>query len=118
MRVRDTVSFSRALDHALTNYCHSTERIKEYIKEVLPAKPDEGELVPGFQGLEVRKVRIPLKEYKIGKRGGLKLYYLVKDDLIIPLYIYPKKKNYSEAEIKQKAYSLLKSILEELKNCN
>lgn len=78
-----------------------------------------GDKYPGFGGNEMRKVRIPLPEYNISARKGLRLIYLciLEKKILIPIYIY-KKGLYQETKTKNKVKGNLNSILTEIDSNN
>ncbi len=75
---------------------------EEYAKlqEVLVARPDLGDLIPGSGGL--RKVRWGLEGR--GKRGGVRVvyYWAVGEEQLRMLYVYPKgrQENLTPAQLK------------------
>ena len=77
------------------------------LQEVLVNRPDAGDLIRGSGGL--RKIRWRLEG--TGKSGGVRAiyYWVVSDDHIRMLYVYPKGKqgNLTPAQLKQ-----LKAIVE------
>lgn len=92
------------------------KRINGIIKS-LTDNPRQGELYPGFNSekLEVRKLRINLKEYKIGESKGLRLIYifLVIKDKVIPLLMYQKKEFSAEHKVITMIQTRLKKIYKE-----
>ncbi|MBA2881824.1 mRNA-degrading endonuclease RelE of RelBE toxin-antitoxin system [Desulfosalsimonas propionicica] len=92
-------------------YPKSKKRIKDTIK-TLKKNPRQGDRYPGFEGLEVRKLRIGLKEYKISKRNGLRLMflYLPEKSKILLLTVYTKKHYGKESEIKTIALERLREF--------
>lgn len=77
------------------------------LQEALVNRPDAGDLISGSGGL--RKIRWRLEG--TGKSGGVRViyYWVVNDDHIRMLYVYPKGKqdNLTPAQLKQ-----LKAIVE------
>lgn len=65
----------------------SDEAYRE-LQEALVSRPDMGDLIPGSGGL--RKVRWKLEGQ--GKRGGVRViyYWMVANDPLRMLYVYPK----------------------------
>jgi hypothetical protein len=78
------------------------------LQEALVNRPDIGDLIKGSGG--IRKVRWSLEG--TGKSGGVRAiyYWVVNDDHIRMLYVYPKGKqaNLTKAQVVQ-----LKAIVEE-----
>jgi hypothetical protein len=64
----------------------------------------------------MRKIRFALKSYKIGKSGGLRLFYLILDEKrkIIPIYIYKKGVLKNEQQVTKNVKNHIKQILKEL----
>ena len=113
MEVIQLKCFSRQSKKALKKFSKSKKTIESFIKD-LPKNYKDSDVIPGFQDFEVRKVRIGLPEYKIGKRGGFRLVFLciqLKGKLI-PLAIYKKGQYSSEAQV----IALIKEQLIEVEN--
>ncbi|MCR4291260.1 MAG: hypothetical protein NUV76_00115 [Candidatus Kuenenia sp.] len=106
--------FSHQLETIVKKFHQSEKSIKGYIKSI-PANPFQGVRVPGLgHSFHLRKQRIPLKEYKIGARGGLRIIYLVDESnhLIYFISIYCKNDYKKEAAIVEMIKNNLKSILQ------
>jgi len=91
---------------------------KNIVNTILSLKDDpRGNPYPGFQEFLVKKIRLSLKEYRIGKRKGLRFIYLLVNEknMIIPLHIYKKGGYKKEDKVKKSIKENLKQILEELK---
>ncbi len=101
-------AFETDLKAVLKKYHKSARRIESVIRD-LEKKPDVGDRYPGFGSIEVRKMRIPLPEYNIGKSDGLRLLFVVKPEKpeIFLLTIYMKNKHKSETDV-------VKTIIERL----
>jgi hypothetical protein len=71
------------------------------LQEALVSRPGMGDLIPGSGGL--RKVRWSIPDQ--GKRGGVRViyYWVVDDEHIRMLYVYPKGKqaNLTRGQLKQ-----------------
>jgi hypothetical protein len=108
-------AFDRLLQETLKKYPLSLPNISRLI-DSLPVNYQEGEVYPGFGGLQVRKLRLPLKEYGLGKRKGLRLLCLVAPEKgqIVPLMIYKKGEFASESKVVAEARKLLAALLSEL----
>ena len=110
-------SFQKHLKTIFKKFPRSKKRITRLI-ENLAQNPVQGDMYPGFGDLEVRKIRLSLSEYNIGKSKGLRLIYLflVLGNKIIPLAIYQKNKFAAEDEIKRMLIDRIKEIAHEIKD--
>lgn len=118
LRVQRTATFNKLLKKILKPYPRSKQTIQKFIDDKLVLNPTQGDKYPGFGSeIIVRKVRIGLSEYKIGKSNGLRLLYLllVERQLIIPLTIYKKMGFKGEGEVKADVRKALKNVLMELR---
>lgn len=106
--------FIKALKTLSKKYPNSKKRIRKTV-DSLKKDPEQGVLYPGFGNLFVRKMRIRLPEYKIGKSNGLRLLHLfIKDKgKVVPLVIYAKKSIGSEKTVRDLIVSALKEIVHE-----
>jgi len=59
----------------------------------LVKNPEQGNQIPGYHGIGLYKARLPIKEYKISKRDGLRVIYLINDSFIFVAIYYKKKVN-------------------------
>lgn len=107
-------TFKSTLATILKSYPKSE---KEVIESILSLKDKPlGDRYPGFKDFTIKKIRIALKAYKIGKRGGLRFIYLLLIDKnkVIPLYIYKKgifkRESYVKEQIKEKLENILKEL--------
>ena len=64
----------------------------------------------------MRKDRFELKKYRIGKSGGLRLFYLVvkEKQKVIPVYIYKKGKMKDETQVTNNVKRNIKLIVKEM----
>lgn len=118
LSIRYTKAFDRYFEKALKKHPKSKNGITRFIDNELTVVPINGDRYPGFgEGLDVRKVRIALVEYRINRRNGLRLLYLylVEKQTIVPLFIYIKSNFRSEHKIQADTKKALKEILVELK---
>ncbi len=110
--------FCPTFKNVLNNLLESYSKSKEDIVNLILALADNllGDRYPRFNEFIVKKYRIGLKKYSIGKRYGLRFIYLIlkEKDKIIPLYIYKKGDFKKENDIKEVVKTTLASILEEL----
>ena len=85
MEFTETPVFTRLVNDLL-----SDDEYRE-LQEVLIYRPDIGHMIQGTGGL--RKIRWSQKGQGRGKRGGVRViyYWLMDDEQILMLYIYPKK---------------------------
>ena len=102
-------SFQRRLKIIFKKYPRAQNSISLQIDN-LTKNPLQGDSYPGFGELEVRKIRISIPEYKIGKSKGLWLIFLnLKDkQKIIPLAVYQKNSIAAENEIRNQIVESLK----------
>jgi len=109
-------SFQKHLKEIFKKFPRSKKRITNEI-ENLAQNPLQGDSYPGFGELEVRKIRMSLSEYNIGKSKGLRFIYLylILKNKIIPLAIYQKNKFAAEDEIKRMLIDRIKEIAQEIK---
>lgn len=116
-----TDPFDKLFNKVLKPWPKSWHQVREFITHFLPENPGLGDKYPGFgPDTDVRKIRIGLDHYRIGKRNGLRLIYLYltrKNDLI-PLFIYKKASVKAEHRIKAEAARALKSVLSEMSGKN
>ena len=101
MVIVETLIFTKLIRELMSN-----DEYKD-LQEALVNRPDLGDLIQGSGGL--RKVRWKLKGS--GKSGGVRViyYWVVNDDHIRMLYVYPKGKqeNITKHQLEQ-----LKAIVE------
>lgn len=79
--------------------------------------PLVGDRIPGFgDSFHLRKVRLGLKEYKIGDRGGIRVVFLVHEEkkLVVPISCYKKGTYKRESEKINAVRRALKETLEEM----
>lgn len=82
----------------------------------LQTNPTRGNIYPGFGEITVRKVRIPLPEYRLSSSKGLRLIFLVSKEknCIVPISIYKKGAFKREYQVKKRIKDNLKEILKEI----
>lgn len=105
--------FTHLLENLLKKFPKSKIEINEAINS-LKDNPFQGDRVPGFGKTHLRKLRISLKEYNIGKRGGLRVLFLI-DELnksIVLIAVYYKGEHKSESSTLKLIKNNLKSILQ------
>ncbi|MDM8550365.1 hypothetical protein QUF72_09815 [Desulfobacterales bacterium HSG2] len=107
-----TEPFERQFRKILKQFPRSAGSINSAIDDL--ADNLKGDAYPGFYEFTIMKLRIPLKEYKIGKSSGLRLVYLLLEDKnkLIPLLIYYKVKFPTEHKVKKMIKKKLKEVLE------
>lgn len=115
--IKRTKPFEHCLNKILKKFPKSQASIDKQIGS-LTISQSQGDKVPGFGCLEVRKLRIHLKEYKLGKSNGARLLYLyIPDkDVVLPIDIYPKKPSRPEREILNTTKKTIAEILQELQD--
>ncbi|MEN8134141.1 MAG: hypothetical protein ABFS18_01215 [Thermodesulfobacteriota bacterium] len=108
-------AFERQLHTIFKIFPNSQKHIENNISK-LSKKPRNGDRYPGFGELEIRKLRIPLKAYNIGKSKGLRIItiYVPEKNIIAPLVIYKKGNHGSEKDVKSLIMSTIKEVKEEL----
>lgn len=104
--------FEKDLSRTVKQFSKSQRSINTII-DSLVKNPIQGDRIPGFKGVLLYKIRIPLKEYNIGKRGGLRLIYMVdmSNKWVLPVTIYCKNDHRDEGDIIKLTKNSLKAIL-------
>lgn len=107
--------FANQLERLLVGFIKSSERVQKYIQSIT-INPLQGDRIPGFGSLHLRKLRIPLKEYNIGKSGGLRFIFMVNDTnkWVLPIALYFKGDYKTENSVQAMVRENLKSILDSL----
>ena len=107
--------FEKQVKRALKKHQKSFNHVNAVING-LAADWQQGDVYPGFNPVSVRKLRIGLPEYKIGKRGGVRLIFLAVPNKgkIVPLVIYRKKIFSNERDVKKRIQEALRSAEGEL----
>jgi hypothetical protein len=86
--------FDKLFKRTLKPWPRSRQQVRDFIKNTLSANPPLGDKYPGFgPSMDVRKIRIGLDHYNIGKSNGLRL---------LCLYL-PQKKPHCAAVYLQKS---------------
>ncbi|WP_291323774.1 hypothetical protein [Desulfonatronospira sp.] len=116
MQLRQYPPFESNKKSVLKKYPHSSATIENAIQGLV-SRPEQGDLYPGFEGFQVRKIRIALPEYKLSSRKGLRLLFLYYEarKIVVPLYIY-KKGDYKESQVKKATIEALKQVLEAMQD--
>ncbi len=121
-----TVAFKKSLKKILKKFQKSEDTIKNAIDEFCE-NPERGDTCNWHKYLglpedvlKVKKERIGLPEYNIGKSNGLRviILHVLTKDTVVCLSLYYKKEHRSEEEVRSNVKSQLKDVLEELKNSN
>jgi hypothetical protein len=109
-------TFLACYNNIISSFSKSKDYIKEEITRILKNKL--GKTIPGFGEFVLKKERIGLKAYRIGKSGGLRFIYLFLKEKIrlIPIYLYKKGEHKKEHNVTKEITANLKKILEELKS--
>ena len=108
--LRSLPFFQRDLERICELFPKSAAAIRAVV-ESLPDNPDAGDIYPNLKTiLTVRKQRIALKAYKLGKSDGLRLIFAVREEKrrILPLCLYSKKGEYAG---ERKVIALIKDRL-------
>jgi len=103
--------FEKHLSNVLKKFPKAEKQICDDIRSL--TRNQEGFLFPGFGDHQVRKLRIPVKAYKISKQKGLRLIYAVKGNRVIPLYIYHKANYKCEDKVIAEIKAALKEFINE-----
>jgi len=100
--------FTSQLEDILKKFTNSKKDIENEINN-LSNNPLQGERVVGLGQLHVRKLRLPVKKYNIGKSKGLRVIFMVNEDKykLFMICIYFKGDYQSE----QQVISLIKNTL-------
>lgn len=107
--------FQNQLDTLTERFKNSKTTIVKHL-DILKTDPFKGDRIPGHGNMHMRKLRVPLKEYKIGKRGGLRLVYMIfeSNKQLLMVAIYSKRDYKTESSIQNMLRDNLKSILASL----
>lgn len=107
--------FSHQLNKITSKFSKSKTDIENEIK-CIESTPLQGDRIREYGSLHLRKLRLPLKAYNIGKRGGLRVIYMIdeKNKWIMMVSIYSKRDNISEQDHVRNTKENLKSILSSL----
>ncbi|MDQ7830770.1 MAG: hypothetical protein RDU30_03475 [Desulfovibrionaceae bacterium] len=109
-----TKAFDKSLDKALSKYPKSKEGLERGLENI---DRTSGDRYPGFQSAHLRKCRLPLSEYNISSRKGLRVVFLVTDGgSIVPVVVYKKGQPQRETEVVRLIKSALKDVLTELRS--
>lgn len=102
------------IEAIISTYPKSEKHIKRNLVD--QANDLCGDRYPGFSPHVIKKVRIGIPEYRIGKSGGLRYIYFVNCEkaIIAPIHLYKKGKIKEEKKIKKQIKQNLSSILTEL----
>lgn len=108
--------FTRQLDKLISKFKNSKKTIVKQIDSILKKPLSASVRIPGFGELHMRKLRLGLKEYRIGKSGGIRIIYMidVSNKWILMVSAYFKRDNKTEREIQSMIKENLKSILNSL----
>ncbi|MGR3175211.1 MAG: hypothetical protein ACUZ8N_11530 [Candidatus Scalindua sp.] len=83
--------FTNQLEKLIKKYKKSETALIKEVNSILKKPLELGNRIPKFGSDHIRKLRIPLKEYNIGKSGGIRIIYLVDIDtekvLMVAMYI-------------------------------
>ena len=105
--------FCSTVKKALAPYRRSESSFQIALDEILE-NPQQGDVYPGISPA-CRKTRIALKEYNIGKSGGLRLIYMIGKNILVFICTYYKGQYKKESDIVQLIKCGIKSATLELK---
>ncbi|GEB79237.1 hypothetical protein DDE01_06520 [Desulfovibrio desulfuricans] len=111
-KVLRTEAYIASERKALKPYQLSQQATHTAINSLAEGEP-QGDVYPGITPA-LRKVRLPLSEYKIGKSGGLRLLFMISEKLFLPVFLYFKGQFAHEHEIKKAVREQLKKVLAEM----
>jgi hypothetical protein len=100
--------FNRQLKEIVKKFSKS----EKYINKAIDGLVDSiysSDVIPKLNG--TRKLRLPLPEYKISKRKGLRIIFIVSGGKLLPVAIYYKGHMNDESDIIEMIKSNLKEIL-------
>ena len=109
-------AFNKQLESIKSKFKKSADHITKTI-EALEGNPLVGDRMPGYGEFHLRKLRIGLPQYNIGKRGGLRLCFIYKVETgkITPFRIYFKG---DKKELKPEKKHMLKHLKACIKELN
>ncbi len=107
--------FSRILKNLLKKFSRSSNTIINQLDSIY-SNPTQGDRMPGFAPLHLRKTRFGLPEYNIGKSGGIRVIWLLHGSEAFPLLIsiYFKGDYRSETDVVALVKKNLKDLLAEM----
>lgn len=108
--------FDTQLNNILKKFHKSNNSINNEIAGVGNHNPYPGDLIPGFYPDLIYKWRLPLKEYQIAARSGLRVIYLFhkESETIIMIAVYYKGDFRSESDTQKMIRRNLKTIIDQL----
>lgn len=114
MQVIRLNSFEKTLKRTLKKHDKCLNRVLSHCWDTLKLCESDDKC-PGYFNRHVRKKRIGLSSYKIGKQKGLRLLYLVLDEVgaLVPFFIF-KKGDSTEHTLQSRAKKALEEALEEV----
>ena len=79
--------------------------------------PRQGDRIPGIGTLDIRKARWPLKSYRIGNSGGLRIIFVIREEkkIILPITLWQKKDMTNERDVVAHVKKRLKETIEILR---
>ena len=78
--------------------------------------PRQGDRIPGIGALDIRKARWPLKSYRIGSSGGLRIIFVIQEEkkVILPITLWQKKDRTNESDVVAHVKKRLRETIEAL----
>ena len=104
-------SFNSQLNKFIKKYPKEKENLIIIINNLNPQKASR---MQGFGNVEVYKMRVPLKKYKISKSNGLRIIFIVFKNIIIPFALYQHSEFHDFKDEKKYIIEKFNKILEEL----
>ena len=113
MPVKWTKTFAKSYEDILKKYPKSKEEIEKFI-DTIDVKFEMADIYPGIVP-EVRKLRIALRSYNIGKSAGVRLICAKFSKIYIPIFIYKKGQFKKESDVINYVKNALRSLIVELR---
>lgn len=112
--IRDKGAFPRLLRTLLKKYPRCEKFLESSLSE-LASKPQQGDLVPGMGDVGLRKLRLPLEGYDIGKSGGIRIFWIAPpdSDKLVFVAVYTKKDHKHEHDRLKLVRQALKELLDD-----
>ncbi|MFI3272056.1 MAG: hypothetical protein R3Y11_08165 [Pseudomonadota bacterium] len=111
--LKRTDAFEHSAKKTLKPYPLSRKAIDVAIEDICK-NPNVGDVYPGFSPA-MRKIRFPLKEYKIGKSGGMRLIFTVTPKFLVPILLYFKGQFSHEHDVQETLKVQMKTIIHEIR---
>jgi hypothetical protein len=108
--------FKKQLDHILGKYPQSRDATLKFIEFIKKSPTTQGDRIPRYGDLHLRKARCGFKEHGISKRDGARIVFIVHEEKrkISLIAIYLHSEYSKEASINEMLKRNLKAILDEI----